>query len=126
MGPINVDDDYRTLLVDGVVGHEFYVFSPRDGSGDYEGEVCLWADALVRLAEADGLRVGLAWSHVDDVAFDPCVELLKRDGAYMRGPNVFPFDQARCAEWHRPRAEAEWRETLEAARRKAGISPGVD
>jgi hypothetical protein len=116
---INVHDDYRTLLVDGVVGHEWHDFPFSTDA--VEDEIRRWAYALVRLANADGLRAGLMWCHADDVAYDPGVELLSRDGSYLGGPNIFPYDQASSAEWHRPRAVAEWGERLEAARRRAGI-----
>jgi hypothetical protein len=131
IGRINKADDYRTLLADGVVGHESKEFFDGPPERFYyvpqevtEAEIHRWADALVVLAEADGLRAELAWNHMSDIAYDPCVVLIRRNGSHALGPNVFPHDQALSAEWHRPVAEAEWREKLEAARRKAGISRG--
>jgi len=69
MGEINVQDDYRTLLADGVVGYR--------GPVDHEDELGRWAKAIERLGEADDLRAGLMWCHADDVYWDPCVELMK-------------------------------------------------
>jgi hypothetical protein len=121
MGEINVHDDYRTLLADGAVGHGSHEFPWRGRRSEWERGISRWANDLVKLAKADGLRAGHFWVTYSDIDADPCVELLRRDGAQMGAPNTFPWDQVSMAEWHRPQAVAEWGETLDAARRRAGI-----
>jgi hypothetical protein len=110
---MRVDRDYRTLLADGVVGWR--------GDPDQRDEIYRWAEALARLAESDGLRARVMWCHAGEVAWAACVELTKRDGEPLEGPNVFPYDQATMAQWIRPLAIGVWGKTLKLARRRAGI-----
>jgi hypothetical protein len=118
-------EDYRTLLADGVVGYQIGSFSA--------GSHRRWASELIVLAERDGLQAGLRYMHADDADFEvflhagdrfldnggggthPCVHLA---GDRLSGPgsNVYPYDQQAAAAWYRPRAEADWGESLAAAR----------
>lgn len=110
-----VVDDYRTLLADGVVG-----FTRARTWRVYDRDLRQWQSELTALAEADGLRAELSWMHNDDVEFWPLLELTRRDGERMPGPNIVPYNQQAAAAWHRPRAEAEWGKVLAAARERAG------
>jgi len=110
--------DYRTLLADGVVGYTDERSLAHLDVDEWKRPRDAWSHALLRLAKSDGLKAGQAWVRDDDIAFEVCVELVTRSGKLLGGPNIYPYDQAAMAAWHRPRAEAEWGEALERARAK--------
>lgn len=115
----DVAEDYRTLLADGIVGY-------TGRAGPIPEEECLnkWESELVALAEADDLEAALFYMHMDaatyratsDFGLDPCIALLHGDHSRDPGSNIYPYDQQAAADWHRPRAEAAWGETLAKAR----------
>src|SRR4051794_415865 len=102
----NVDSDYGFLLVYAVVGGGY-------GATEDDPECADWISALRECAAADGLLLEVGF-HLDMAGRDfPWVRIARRDGrsfASIREIPDWPFG-----------VEREWRETLEAARRRARV-----
>jgi hypothetical protein len=91
-----------------------YLHLLRDGwvyRWTYDGS---WLPALIELAEQDGLLVSRDWDNLGGGDFFPeVVVLLRRDGSRYRFA---------LAEWElQAQMSADWGETLENARRRAGL-----
>lgn len=113
---MGVRDDYRVLLADGVVPHPGLSRRPRRWPKDADA----WAVELRAMAEADGLRADYWCKQLGDNFGEPHVALFVKSGPSSRVSA--PYDHAIEAAWWRPRAEEEWGERIQIARRKAGLS----
>jgi hypothetical protein len=104
----------------------------RDGlvyySGSYTESAKLWSDELERRAEADGLYAQTSFWHPDNDIIhivDPAlVRLVSRLGRrYYPNPFYRTLWETLVVEDVRAAIEAEWGETLRAARRCADDGP---